>query len=575
MLTACPEIRVRTLGARFVPSVAVLSGFMMLLGLLLTRVLVRTWPLSGEDGIDTLLAAHRSGWANAVTNVLCDIANTFGAAAAALIAVCWARWRCRRWAEALFVAFSVLLELSVFLITTVVVHRARPAGLELDASPPTSSFPSGHTAAAVALYGAVAVVAYRRTSRRSSWLLLLMPAAVGFARLYRGMHHPSDVGAGVVLGALCILLADRCVRAARGGPEAEPESPAVAATQANSVPLSATATEPRHAAAPDVLIVNGSKAQEGTVRRIAEIYGALCAKAGRPVPRVVTTSADDHGAGAAADAVRAGARLVVACGGDGTVSEVAGALVGTDTALGIVPLGTGNLLAANLGLPDTLEGALAVLIEGTERRIDVGRLSDRIFLGMAGIGLDAAMVRDAPEGLKRRAGWAAYALAVARHLPDRISAVSVHIDGRGTRHRDVSMVLIGNIGRLQAGFEPLPHAQVDDGLLDVAVVAPHGPFGWLRAAAALRGGREGRREDRAARVVHRDRGSRITISTRRPVACEADGETLEPTSRLDVEVWRAALRVRVGAAPAGPNARSGAREGASVAAAADREQVLR
>jgi undecaprenyl-diphosphatase len=184
---------------------------MIVLGLLLTRILAHAWPFSIEDGADVFLAGHRVGWANAVTRVLCDIANTVGAITVALIAVCWAIWRLGRWAEALFIVFSVVLELAVFLVTTLAVHRPRPTVPELDSSPPTSSFPSGHTAAALALYGAVALVAYRRTGRTSAWLLLLMPAAVAFARLYRGMHHPSDVAAGALLGALCIWLAHRCV----------------------------------------------------------------------------------------------------------------------------------------------------------------------------------------------------------------------------------------------------------------------------------------------------------------------------------------------------------------------------
>ena len=552
MFTACRETSVRITVPRvvlryllrFLVCVAALSVCMILIGLLLTRIAAHTWPISVEDGVDRFLAAHRTGWVNATTDVLSGVANTFGAGALALVAVCWARWRCGRWAEALFIAFCVLLELAVFLLTTLAVHRPRPAVLELDVSPPTSSFPSGHTAAAVALYGAVALLVYRRTGRRSSWLLLLMPAAVGFARLYRGMHHPSDVAAGVLLGGLSIWAAQRCVL--RG--LEPPRTGSRPATAAQTPRTQRTPPAPAVPTVPDVLIVNGAKADGATVQKIEQLYGALCARTGRPAPRVVTTSPQDHGAGAAAAAVRAGARLVVACGGDGTVNEVAGPLVGTETALGIVPLGTGNLLAANLGIPDTMEEALSVLVDGTERRIDVGRLDDGIFLGMAGMGLDAAMVGDAPESLKHRAGWAAYAVAAIRHLPDRVSSVTVDVDGRRSRHRDVSMVLIGNIGRLQAGLAPMPGAAVDSGVLDLAVVSPRGAFAWLRVGAALRAGEEGD----AGHMIYRDSGRRITISTRRPVPCEADGETLPGTTRMTVEVQRGALRVRV--APSDPDA---------------------
>lgn len=180
---------------------------MILLGLLCTGILAHTPPLATEDRADVFFAAHRVGWANTVTDVLCLLADTYGAALIALIAVIWVRWRYRSWAEPLCIAFSLLLELSTFLITTAVVHRARPSVTELDASPPTSSFPSGHTAAAVALYGAVALILHRHTGRKTPWLLLLFPAAVGIARLYRGMHHPSDVLAGALLGAAAVWAA--------------------------------------------------------------------------------------------------------------------------------------------------------------------------------------------------------------------------------------------------------------------------------------------------------------------------------------------------------------------------------
>ncbi|ETA71128.1 diacylglycerol/lipid kinase family protein [Actinospica robiniae] len=291
----------------------------------------------------------------------------------------------------------------------------------------------------------------------------------------------------------------------------------------------------------DVLVIHGAKADAAAVADLLSRYSDLCARGGRPKPRAVTTTPDDHGAGLAADAVRSGARLVVACGGDGTVNEVAFALAGTDATLGIVPLGTGNLLARNLGISADTDAALAVLVDGAERRIDAGRIDGRIFLGMAGMGLDAAMIEGAPETLKRRAGWAAYAVALVRHLSDRIQAVSVEVDGRRTRHRNVSMLLVGNIGRLQVGLEPLPDAEVDDGLLDLAVVLPRGPLAWLRVAAALRGGQAGTAE----RTIHRDRGVRITIRTRRPVPREFDGELLPAATSMDVEVLPGALRVRV------------------------------
>lgn len=202
---------------RIAASVVVVTALMVCLGWLVTHSLARQWPLTGEDGVDRFLAAHRDRPLNDVTDWLSTAANTPCASALAVAAFIWVRLAYRRWREALFLAAAVLVELIGFLITTVLIHRPRPAVAELDHSPPTSSFPSGHTAAAVALYGALALLLYLRTRKRYVWALLLIPVAVGFARLYRGMHHPSDVLAGLLLGALALTVAWRALAAPATG----------------------------------------------------------------------------------------------------------------------------------------------------------------------------------------------------------------------------------------------------------------------------------------------------------------------------------------------------------------------
>ncbi|HEX4791917.1 MAG TPA: YegS/Rv2252/BmrU family lipid kinase, partial [Actinospica sp.] len=404
--------------------------------------------------------------------------------------------------------------------------------------------------AAVALYGAVAVLFYISTRRRASWLFLLMPLAVGGARLYRGMHHPSDVVAGALLGTLVLLVARRVVL------------PSSERGAAESAPSSAGRPEPARRSGGAVLIVNSLKADAAAAQRLLSTFGEHCSRTGRPAPRLELTTPEEHGAGLARAAVASGAGLVVACGGDGTVHEVASALVGTGVALGVIPLGTGNLLAANLGIPADVDDAIAVLAttSGADRQIDVGLLDGRTtFLGMAGIGLDAVMIEAVPEKVKERAGWAAYAVAVARHLADRISTVTVEVDGRRSRHRNVSMLLVGNIGRIQAGLKPMPDAEVDDGLLDLVVLAPDGPLGWLRAAARMKSSKMADRDGE----VFRDRGRRITVRTTRQVPREADGETLPAAAGLRAEVCPGALTVRVPEARIPLPARGAAAESAA------------
>lgn len=209
----------RQVAARIIVLAALLAVVMVVLGFLITHPLAHRWPLSAEDGVDRALAAHRDPTLTTVTRVLSTMADTVAtvivtAAACLAMRVLW-----RRWLEAAFVVACLVTEVGVFLTTTVLVHRPRPIGLALDHAPPTSSFPSGHSAAALALYGAIAWLLFRRTRRWGAWLLLLVPAAVGFARLYRGMHHPSDVIAGFLLGACAVWIGHRAVlRPARTRP---------------------------------------------------------------------------------------------------------------------------------------------------------------------------------------------------------------------------------------------------------------------------------------------------------------------------------------------------------------------
>ena len=153
------------------------------------------------------------------------------------------------------------------------------------------------------------------------------------------------------------------------------------------------------------IIVNPATADEPALRESA---AKTLAAAGWSTPFWLETTPDDPGLGMAEAAVAAGVQLVVICGGDGTIMACLGALVGTDVPVALVPLGTGNLLARNLGVPTEFADALAVAVNGVDRRIDLGRVGDQRFAVMAGIGFDAAMMADASEDMKRLAGWPAY-----------------------------------------------------------------------------------------------------------------------------------------------------------------------
>jgi diacylglycerol kinase (ATP) len=274
-----------------------------------------------------------------------------------------------------------------------------------------------------------------------------------------------------------------------------------------------------------------------------------CARAGWPEPIVLETTPQDPGGEVTRKALDEGAELVLAAGGDGTVRAVAEALVGTGVPLGVVPAGTGNLLARNLGLPLDAQEALAVAFGGTERTVDVGRLSPggEVFVVMAGLGFDAAMMREAPEGLKDRVGWMAYLVGGARALREERLRVEITLDDGPPRRRSVRAVLVGNVGQLQGGMELLPGASPDDGLLDVAVLAPQGFGEWLSLLArAVAGRHPSRRDPRLERLRCRS----ITVrsragGSRSAPARELDGDLIDPGTSLSAEIVPGALVLRV------------------------------
>lgn len=280
---------------------------------------------------------------------------------------------------------------------------------------------------------------------------------------------------------------------------------------------------------------------------LADRVRKRCAELGWPQPAVLETTQEDPGTGQARQAVADGAELVIAAGGDGTVRAVAKALTDSAARLGVVPQGTGNLLGRNLGIPTDVEEALEIALAGEDRTIDVGRVigSGEVFTVMAGIGLDAAMVRDAPEGLKKRVGWLAYLVGMARALRGKRLKVEIIVDGAEPLRRSARAVLVGNVGQLQGGVDLLPESRPDNGTLDVGILAARGPIEWtaVLVQSLLR-----RHPERGDRRLERISGGHIIVRTRSAAAREVDGDLLTDGSSLEIEVLPAALTVRV---PAG------------------------
>ena len=176
-----------------------------------------------------------------------------------------------------------------------------------------------------------------------------------------------------------------------------------------------------------------------------------------------------------------GAELVFAWGGDGMVQRCVDVLAGSSVGLAIVPAGTANLFASNLGIPQDIEEAVVIGLHGDRREIDVGKFNGERFAVMAGAGFDAVMIRDAGDGgLKDRFGRAAYVFSGSENLRMKPFRAKIEVDGSEWFNGKASCILLGNVGKLFGGLEAFEDARVDDGKLEIGVVTADGVLDWSR-----------------------------------------------------------------------------------------------
>ncbi|MWV57683.1 diacylglycerol/lipid kinase family protein [Rathayibacter sp. VKM Ac-2754] len=279
------------------------------------------------------------------------------------------------------------------------------------------------------------------------------------------------------------------------------------------------------------------------------------------------TSVEDPGAGQTREALEAGVDMVIAAGGDGTVRVVAEALRGSDTSLALLPSGTGNLLARNLDLTlDDVDNALTVAFTGKDRPIDVGMIDievsgggreRRAFVVMAGLGIDAKMLANTDDDLKKRAGWLAYVDALRKALLDKNQLeFRYRLDGSKTRKVRAHTIIVGNCGSLPANILLLPDAAVDDGEFDIVLLRPEGFFGWVQIIFKVvwengvlrRTGVVGQKlmgltkEVAALRYV---KGRELVVRLEREQEIELDGDPFGSTSAFRTWIEPGGLTVRV------------------------------
>ena len=281
------------------------------------------------------------------------------------------------------------------------------------------------------------------------------------------------------------------------------------------------------------------------------------------------TSIEDVGQGVTAQALKAGVDLVIAAGGDGTVRAVAEAMRGSDVPIALLPSGTGNLLARNLNLTlNDIPGSVIAAFTGDERAIDLGVIDierqdgtrDRhSYVVMAGMGIDAKMIKNTDDDLKAKAGWAAYVDAIVKSLrdPDELH-VRFELDDGGPKRATVHTLIIGNCGSLPANILLMPDAVVDDGLFDLMMMRPGGFIGWLKVWTKVawtngvvrrtKAGRALAGEHRNDRNLRYETGKKFVARLSKPEEIELDGDGFGKAVAFKTWIEPGALKVRVPAA---------------------------
>lgn len=503
--------------------------------LVITLLVVDDWPPLRRWDLSVAEAAARYGSAHPAW---VDFWQLLGAvilpwgSRAVIVVVAIYLWRLRARLLTVWLLVSAGAELALVQLVKRTFEQPRPADQLVEIS--SWGYVSGHAAAAFVMAGALGVVLPSvRGWRRRFRLLVTVPviAVVLLASVDRvalNVHYVSDVLGGWALG-LAILTTTSVAFGLRPRPRRR--------RRAKDEPDSA-APPPRAA-----VIVNPIKVGDGVAFR-RKVNRALAVR-GFGDPLWLETREDDSGGAMARRAIEEQADLVLVAGGDGTVRVVCAALAFSGIPVGVIPAGTGNLLARNLHIPLDLDEALERILDGRDRRIDQvlvhgdGLDTDR-FAVMAGLGLDAAIISDAPPQLKAQLGWTAYLVSAAKNFNHPSVRVRISLDGRPAMERRARTVVVGNVGTLQANIALLPDARPDDGLIDVVVIAPRRVTQWpeLFFRVAIR-------RKKTDLYLERFTATKVEIVSAVDVQRQLDGDGIGPGRSLVAQVEPGSLVVRV------------------------------
>lgn len=308
-------------------------------------------------------------------------------------------------------------------------------------------------------------------------------------------------------------------------------------------------------------IVNPSKPQAEARRLHIQRF---CEAKGLNRIRFYDTQLDKDGRVCALEALEDGADVVIAVGGDGTVRTVANAVSGTGHALGIIPIGTGNLFARNMGVPvDDIDAALTVATSHGSRLVDMGRLTlldhpeddhGHAFLIIAGIGFDAAMIDDTNPELKANISWLAYFVGGVKNLfapkfRGTLTVTSADGSTHTIKNLDFRTVMAGNCGQIPM-FSLMPAASYDDGLLDFEIIdTTGGILGWANLFGDVVHqtiiGKPEQNPLSTNSTIEQVQGVSAEITLEKPAKAQVDGDMLPETKHIRFSVDHRALIVRV------------------------------